>query len=168
NILAEVEQADVEAIFEAFGSICMSKRLDPTAEAPGKATLIVEYEDAQIAAATAASMGDFDLAGCTLSCQLVSRTQAVQAIERAGGMRGVLLENMVSMGDLGDPGLKEEIAEEASNYGPLDTIDLVVDEQQQQVRVKLLYSSAAGASTAIKAMHGRTFAGNKIQAKLLP
>jgi hypothetical protein len=36
------------------------------------------------------------------------------------------------------------------------------------VQVKLLYSDAAGAACAFKAMNGRTFAGKKIEATLLP
>mmetsp|Transcript_19647 Transcript_19647/g.33371 ORF Transcript_19647/g.33371 Transcript_19647/m.33371 type:complete len:496 (+) Transcript_19647:36-1523(+) len=80
----------------------------------------------------------------------------------------VLLENMITMEDVKDPDLKDEIGEEAETYGQLTNVEILVDDSRQTANVKLTYATAVDASKAWKAMNGRVFAGNKIIASLVP
>lgn len=131
----------------------------------------MEYADPSAAKATADSMNAFDLAGKQLRVDVVSRLRMQQEVSpstMAHTFTTVLLERMVTLEDTKDPGLKDEIAEEARNYGNLKDVELVIDEVQGEVEVRLLYADAASAAKAHKAMNGRAFAGNKISAVLAP
>ena len=75
---------------------------------------------------------------------------------------------MVTVEDTKDPGLKDEIAEEANNYGKLKDIELDIDTIANTVEVRLIYEDSISATKAYKAMNGRAFAGNKIIAVLAP
>ena len=80
----------------------------------------------------------------------------------------LLLNNMITMEDAKDPELKDEISEEAMNYGELVSIDITVDEREQKAAVKLYFKDSSSANKAFKAMNHRVFAGNKIIATLIP
>jgi hypothetical protein len=80
----------------------------------------------------------------------------------------VLLNNMITVEDTKDPDLKDEIAEEAKNYGELLRVDILVDHVAGKASVKLLYRDANGAARAVKAMNNRNFGGNTIVASLVP
>jgi hypothetical protein len=133
--------------------------------------VVVEYADASTAAITAQSMNAFDLAGSALRVDTITRLQLLQLASPATmghTFCTVLLEKMVTLEDTKDPGLEEEIAEEARNYGALKEVLLDIDEVRGEVEVRLLYADPSSASKAYRAMNGRAFAGNKITAVLAP
>jgi hypothetical protein len=133
--------------------------------------VVVEYADASTAATTAQSMNAFDLAGSALRVDTITRLQLLQLASPATmghTFCTVLLEKMVTLEDTKDPGLEEEIAEEARNYGALKEVLLDIDEVRGEVEVRLLYADPSSASKAYRAMNGRAFAGNKITAVLAP
>jgi hypothetical protein len=133
--------------------------------------VVVEYADASTAATTAQSMNAFDLAGSALRVDTITRLQLLRLASPATMGHTyctVLLEKMVTLEDTKDPGLEEEIAEEARNYGALKEVLLDIDEVRGEVEVRLLYADPSSASKAYRAMNGRAFAGNKITAVLAP
>jgi hypothetical protein len=167
----------VEEIFKPFGSVVQCKEVLPSATASsssgsgGKRRVVVEYTDTMVANTTATSMDAFDLAGTPLRCEVVSRLRMLQLLSPSTMSHTfccVLLDKMVTLEDTNDPGLKDEIAEEAQNYGDLKDVVLNVDKEKGEVEVKLVYRDAASAAKAHKAMNGRAFAGNKIVAVLSP
>jgi len=74
---------------------------------------------------------------------------------------------MVTEEDAKDPELKDEVAEEAANYGVLRGAPEIVV-LPQGVKVYLTYTSVEGAAQAVKALNGRYFAGNTVKASLVP
>ena len=86
--------------------------------------------------------------------------------------RTVVLTNMVSVEEARtDPDLKNEIEEEALNYGKLSnsiTIDIESDiDNIEGVKITLQYNSEDDASKAFLVMNGRNFGGRTIRALLL-
>jgi hypothetical protein len=172
----------VEEIFKPFGTVVQCKEVLPSATASsssssggsggsGKKRVVVEYTDIAVADTTATSMDAFDLAGAPLRCEVVSRLRMLQLLSPSTMSHTfccVLLDKMVTLEDTNDPGLKDEIAEEAQNYGDLKDVVLNVDKEKGEVEVKLIYRDAGSAAKAHKAMNGRAFAGNKIIAVLSP
>lgn len=167
--MTAVPLSEVQTIFAAFGPILLCKALPATPSNSGVQSVVVEYSDAAVAATTATSMNNFELAGKVLKCEVIARLTCQQLLRDAESTYlSVLLENMVTLADVKDPGLKDEIGEEASNFGSLQSVELIVDEPKAQVTVKLIYGDNASAVKAYKAMNGRVFAGNKISAALSP
>jgi hypothetical protein len=88
--------------------------------------------------------------------------------------RTVVLEDMVTVEDTNDPGLKDEIAEEAQNYGKLENIEILIEEKKNpdnqvvssHVIIKLYYAEVQDANKACHILNGRLFAGRKIRASL--
>lgn len=179
---------EIEEVFSAFGIIMSCKELPTTVpsnfvdtgscssavRSQGSATgrcIVVEFKDENTAKSTMQGMNGFDLAGQTINCEVVSRLRMLQLLSpstMAHTFCTVLLEHMVTVEDTKDPDLKDEIYEEARNYGNLKDVVLGIDETKQEVEVKLLYADAVSASKAHKAMNGRAFAGKKISAILAP
>lgn len=77
----------------------------------------------------------------------------------------VVLDNMVPVAEASDPGLKDEVEEEAATYGPLKNISIDVI-GNSFVRIKLVYVEPHSAMKAYKAMNGRYFGGSAIKASL--
>lgn len=164
----DVPLHEVESLFAAFGPLVLCKVLPNTAATSTDVqSVVVEYADAAVAATTATSMNKFELSGRELQCEVIARLRCQQLLRDAESTYlSVVLENMVTLEDTKDPDLKDEISEEARNFGSLKTVDLLVD--KGQVKVKLVYGDNASAVKALRAMHGRVFAGNKISAVLMP
>lgn len=189
---------EVRELFAAFGTVVDCKELSATAstltlpataatakdtkdtgrgstgriagKGPGR-RMVVEYADASVAQSAADSMNAFDLAGATLRVDAIPRLRMLQLASpqtMAHTFCTVLLEKMVTLEDTKDPDLKDEIAEEARNYGTLQEVLLEIDEVKGEVEVRLLYADATSAGKAYRAMNGRAFAGNKITAVLAP
>lgn len=78
----------------------------------------------------------------------------------------VILDDMVPVAEASDPGLKGEVEEEASNYGPLKDIKIEVIDNKF-VRIKLVYMDPPSAVKAHKAMNGRYFGGNVVKATII-
>ena len=73
---------------------------------------------------------------------------------------------MITMEDLQDPGLKEEITEEASRYGSIVSVSInIVDTQQPHI--VLQYENVTDALLAFQNLNGRYFAGRKVTATLI-
>lgn len=161
--------SEIETMFAAFGPVLLCKVLPGDSASPEVRSLVVEFADAAIAASTATSMNNFELAGTSLKCEVIARLRCQQLLRDAEtSYCCVLLEHMVTLEDTKDPDLKDEIGEEARNYGSLQAVRLLIDEPKEQVKVKLVYGDHASAVKAFKAMNGRVFAGNKICAVLAP
>lgn len=190
NVAPVVEAPEVLAIFSAFGDVVHCKLVvtpqgPPSSSAPRR--MIVEYSDVTVAASTATSMQGFELGGLPLQCEVISRQRFQQLLlsypplpsgasgstaTAASGVNStycsVVLQHMVTLEDTKDPDLKEEISEEARNYGNLKDLELIINEAKGEVQVRLIYADHSSAAKAHKAMNGRAFAGNKISAVLAP
>lgn len=181
-------------MFAAFGATVQCKQVVVSSSSL-LMTAIVEYIDPAHAKIAAVAMDSFDLAGAKLQCQLIpadnarrmlspiastpaaggtatSSTSGVSSIVPASPSSSsssvVLLENMISIeAALEDPTLKDEIAEEAATHGKLNNVELLIDTERKEVKVKLYYQDAIGASTAAKALNGKRFDGNTIKAVLV-
>lgn len=164
----DIPLSEVETIFSAFGPLLMCRVLPNTASTtPEVQSVVVEFADAAIAATTATSMNAFELGGRTLKCEVIARLRCQQLLRDAESTYlTVLLENMVTLEDTKDPDLKDEISDEARNFGTLKNVELLIE--RAQVKVKLTYGDNVSAVKALRAMHGRVFAGNKINAVLAP
>jgi hypothetical protein len=193
NVREGIELAQIKAIFDAFGTVTRCEFVPSTqagesgssgSTTAGKTTsLVVEFADAGVAGTTAKSLNNFDVAGLPLKCVIVSQSSGAKLLgasaqNHIGGSSGssssssamhkaVMLTNMVPWEDVNDPDLKDEISEEARNYGSLRDVEIIVDEAAQEVKVKLSYNSPEDATKAFKAMNGRVFAGNKIVAVMM-
>lgn len=168
NVDPSIGESEIRTIFEAFGSIASCAAAPSSGAGGALRTFLIRYDAAEeVVRRTADSMNGFDLAGRPLQCSASawSAATAQQAPAAADAApTAVLLRNMVSIDELNDPELKDEIAEEAQNYGALKETEFAVE--GNEVNVVLRYHSAEDAQRALKAMHGRVFAGNKIHAEL--
>jgi poly(U)-binding-splicing factor PUF60 len=79
--------------------------------------------------------------------------------------RKVLLENMVSVDEINDPELKEEITAEAGKYGTVEKLTIGLNDAGV-VTVSLLFKDGESAQNAHKAMDGRFFGGKQIKSRL--
>ena len=79
--------------------------------------------------------------------------------------RTVILYDMVPLEEASDPGLKDEIEEEAATHGPLKDISIAVI-NNEFVKVTLIYYEPSSALKAFKAMNGRYFGGKVIKASM--
>jgi hypothetical protein len=198
NVNGDIGLKDLETMFSAFGSIisCQFLPFDSTGSSSSATTaavgstkrLIVEYTEAANAISTWLSMNNFKLGGLILQCEVITLSAARQLLQPITAVMSssnassiqtssstntveykvVLLNNMITVDDTKDPDLKDEIAEEAKNYGDLLRVDILVDHVAVKASVKLLYKDANGAARAVKAMNNRNFGGNTIAASLVP
>ena len=197
NVNGDIGLKDLETMFSAFGSIisCQFLPFDSSGSSSAAAAavgstkrLIVEYTEAANAISTWLSMNNFKLGGLILQCEVITLSAARQLLQPITAMMSssnvsavptssstntveykvVLLNNMITVEDTKDPDLKDEIAEEAKNYGELLRVDILVDHVAVKASVKLLYKDANGAARAVKAMNNRNFGGNTIAASLVP
>jgi hypothetical protein len=136
--------------------------------------VLLEFQEGgSVASQAVATMNGYTLSKSQLVVEAISLSRAVelmiQKVESttAQSAKTVILEDMVTKEDMNDPGLKDEIAEVAGNYGTLDSIDISLNASEQQVIVKLIYAEPIQAIRACKAIHGRGFAGRKIRASIL-
>ncbi|GAW82547.1 RNA-binding protein [Plasmodium gonderi] len=80
--------------------------------------------------------------------------------------RIIRLSNLVTKDDV-DDSLKEEIEEEASKFGNLLNINIIIDKNlsdAQAVKIFCEYESNEQAQNALNTFRGRTFAGRKVEA----
>ncbi len=171
NITNEIGTVQVQDIFSLHGEIKNVKKLAAHRSDPGKYyDLLIEFTEAVSADKAARIMNGHVLSGQRLDVQVTSLTKAielmVQSVENST-LRCVYLENMITIEDTEDPGLKDEIADEANKYGKLIDIDIIVDRKAGTANMKLHYHEPVEASRAHKALSGRLFAGRKIKATLI-
>lgn len=130
----------------------------------------MKFHEASSADKAAKIMNGHVLSGQRLDVQVTSLSKAielmVQSVE-SSTLRCVFLENMITVEDTEDPGLKDEIADEARKYGRLVDIDIIVDRRADVANMKLYYEEPADAARAHKALSGRLFAGRKIRSTLV-
>lgn len=169
NIKSEIGVAEVQELFSLCGTIKNTKRLTARKLDPYKFyDLLIEFAEEKSALAAVSTMNGHNLAGTVLVVESTSLQGAiqlmVQQVEQAV-LTSLLLEDMITEEDMQDPGLKDEIFEEAKNFGDVLKIDITKDEKSGPV-VKIHYKEGIQASKAQKAMNGRGFAGRKIKATL--
>ncbi|CRG94735.1 RNA-binding protein, putative [Plasmodium gallinaceum] len=83
--------------------------------------------------------------------------------------RIIVLTNMVTVDEIDDT-LKDEIEEEASKFGNLLNINIVVDKNSQDalaVKIFCEYESKEQAKNAMNTFNGRIFAGRKVDASFV-
>ena len=170
NVTAEIGIPEVQELFGLCGTIKNTKRLTTRTLDPQRFyDLLIEYTEEKSAAMAVATMHGHNLAGTALSVASTSLQGAiqlmVQQVEQAV-LNSLLLEDMITLEDMEDPGLKDEIAEEARNYGEIVKIEISKDSKGAPI-VKIQYKEGIQASKAQKAMNGRGFAGRKIKATLV-
>jgi hypothetical protein len=171
NIKNDFSPSQVQDIFSLHGSIKSVKKLTASKLDPKQFfDLLVEYLESSSVATAMATMNGHVLSGQRLDVCATSLSRAielmVQSVE-SSTFRAILLENMVTFEDTKDPGLKDEIAEEAARYGTLVEIDITPNPEAQTADIKLLYADPIDATKAFKALSGRLFAGRKIKATLI-
>lgn len=188
NIRAELTVDEISGILSSFGDVTSCLFVGdpapgvlpgnpPDVERPLTRTAVVEFTDEATAKATLRGLtasGDgsgFDIGGLIIAVELEP------PIRGAAGPQvqlcRVRLQHMISVEEARDPDLKEEVAEEANNYGHLLRVDIAVTGSVgvgagEEAVVTLVYAEAKDAAKAHKAMHGRFFAGKAIKATLLP
>ena len=175
NVDSEVPLAELRAIFEAFGEVLRCKfvengRLPDLAKYTRAA--LVEYPTAALALNTSSAMNKFVLAGLELSVEMCSidRMNELLSVDDSTFTK-VLLRDMVTLEDAEDPDLKDEIMEEAMQYGKCENVVIEVKDSaagKPEVVVELKYSNAVDSHKALKALNGRAFGGKKINAVLAP
>ena len=109
------------------------------------------------------------IAAATISSITQSVGHPVGSFPAAIPCRRVVLENMVSIEDLNDPELKDEISQEAMNYGNLKKVDFVIESNAMMgsfVKVLLDFDLKEEAEKCYRAMNGRFFAGKAVKASL--
>jgi hypothetical protein len=174
NIRTSIGLAEIQELFSLHGSIksvkqLRSAQLDPILYYD---VLLEFQEGGSVASQAAATMNGYTLSKSQLIVEAISLPRAVQLMVQnvesatAQTAKTVVLEDMVTVEDMKDPDLKDEIAEEAGNYGTLDSIDISLSSSGKQAIVKLVYAEANQAARACKALHGRCFAGRKIRATI--
>lgn len=108
------------------------------------------------------------LAGLELKLEQLS-AQVTEAGRATPTLTSVLLEDMVTAAEAREADFRDEVEEEAGNYGQLQRVDVVVGAPPEEaVKVTLVYKNAAEAAKAFRAMNGRYFGGKPIRASLLP
>ena len=131
--------------------------------------VLLEYNEAIAASTAARTMNGHNLAGTKLIVETISLQDAIQLmiqkVEQAV-LTTVLLEDMLTTEDLEDPDLEGEILDEAKKYGNVTTLKINKEGAKPSVRVN--YQEANDAVKARKSLNGRSFAGRKIKASLVP
>lgn len=79
--------------------------------------------------------------------------------------RCLCLLNMVGQGEV-DEELEDEVREECSRFGAVQTVD--IQEMEDHVRVFVLFVDEESTLKAKQALHGRFFGGNQVQANFYP
>ncbi len=163
---------ELRGIFEAFGTVkrCQFVQAEKLRDLPvNSRAAVIEYDSVAAAHTTANGMNGFALGGANLQVDVISLSRGNELLlVDTSQFRRVVLEDMVSYEDAQDPDLKDEVGEEACNYGTLLKVEIDVDEPTQAVTVTLLYAEPAMAAKCLKAMNGRAFGGKKIKAVLAP
>lgn len=199
NIRSELGLTEIEAIFSAFGAIVSSSftgEIKSTSAGVSAREALIEFETAT-SATDAVSMHGTDLVGLILSVELQSAAASAasssdtkvvsSSAEAYSSFRALKLENLVtSVDEIFEDDFQEDIIEEASRYGPLETPELRVNvgdadvtkltrdlflslgltATHEAIAVYLQFQDCSGASKAYKAMNGRHFAGQTIKATL--
>lgn len=169
NIRQELTVNDIRAVFTAFGDIKTVEFIgDPLVLAGGTVTrtATVVYSSAAAAKEAATSMNCFNLGGLPLVVLYnplapVSSAPSIPEKEKFA----VVLEDMISIEEVNDPDLKDEISEEVEKFGKLTKIDIKVADGKP--KIELVFQTSNDASNAFKAMNGRNFGGNIIRASLI-
>lgn len=173
NIPKEVNIADVLKLFELHGSIKTNKtipaqRLEPLAYYD----VLLEYEDDTSAQNAIKAMQGYMLRKVALEIESISKVRFGQlqslTLPPSKLCKRVRLDNMVTVEDTKDPGLEEEIGDEARNYGKLGDIVIEVNEVENAATITLSYEDEESALKSYRGLNGRLFAGRKIKATLLP
>lgn len=169
NINSEIGVAEVQELFSLCGTIKNTKRLTARKLDPYKFyDLLIEFTEEKSALAAVTTMNGHNLAATALVVESTSLQGAiqlmVQQVEQTV-LTSLLLENMITEDDMQDPGLKDEILEEAKVFGEVLKINIAKDEMNAPI-VKIQYKEGIQAGKAQKAMNGRGFAGRKIKATL--
>lgn len=86
-------------------------------------------------------------------------------VEPGKEKRCLCLLNMVGQGEV-DEELEDEVREECSRFGSVQTVD--IQEMEDHVRVFVLFFDEGSALKAQQALHGRFFGGNQVQAHFYP
>lgn len=175
NVISNLELKDLKPIFDAFGTIHSIDYVADPSGMPGTNTAYIVYQNTASADGAVQSMDKFNLAGLSLSIDILLPTTVAVGTTGTGAAFGtgtepfksVVLRNMVTLEDTTDPSLSEEIGEEAGKYGTLVNINIDAT-NPSDVLVLLKYSDGSEAIKATTAMNGRAFASRKIVASLLP
>ncbi|KAJ3296584.1 Poly(U)-binding-splicing factor puf60 [Rhizoclosmatium sp. JEL0117] len=77
----------------------------------------------------------------------------------------LVLKNMVSSEELGDPDLEGEIRDECSKYGQVERVDIVTQGGDGLAEVVVRFSTMQDAEKARVALDGRFFAGRRVFAE---
>ena len=81
-------------------------------------------------------------------------------------LRSLSLYDMLTLDDIKDPDLEQEIRDDACKYGELIKLEIVLENSATTVCAKLTYKNVDDALNAFKALNGRVFDGRKIRAIL--
>lgn len=86
----------------------------------------------------------------------------------AGDLRVLLLRNLVSAAEVDDQ-LAAEVREECTKHGAVSGVKITMEESggQLAVLVAVEFGAAEAAARARGVMHGRMFAGRKVEADLV-
>ena len=202
---AEVGIDELKSIFESFGAISSCSYTGESYSvmsilgmAAQVKTAVIEFETSQ-SAKDSIALHNSNIAGVLLTVELstsslstsVPTSTSNKSIDSSLSQKTqVKLENMVKSADeVFEEDFKEEIADEASNYGTLESIPVTVtiDDidvtndtldsynnnvsknigSSPKVLVYLHYKEASSANKAQSAMNGRFFAGLTIKATLI-
>jgi hypothetical protein len=88
-----------------------------------------------------------------------SRRELMQKLSRQS--RCLLLLNLVAKGEV-DEELQEEVTIECGNFGKVSRVE--IKELEDHVRVFVVFEEPDSAAKAQKALHGRFFGGNQVEA----
>jgi hypothetical protein len=94
-----------------------------------------------------------------------SITATSNSSSSSSAIRKVLLEGLISVEEISDPELKNEISEEARKYGMLEKIHIGLN-SSGRATVSLLYADGESARRAHTAMNGRFFGGRTVKSSL--
>eukprot|EP01035_Chromulina_nebulosa_P017711 gene17711-23303_t len=172
NIRIEFSISDVRAVFDSFGTIINIDTIPNNAFSSSTQSAAIEFSTVSSAEDAVSCMNLFDFGGLPLIVETTTinpfPNQSIKSdspIKEVDKNTTVLLENMITIEDLSDPYLKDEILEEASKYGLCKDIKFI--QLSSTAHVKLIYHENSEATRAMTALDGRNFAGNKIKAYLL-
>eukprot|EP01038_Epipyxis_sp_PR26KG_P014841 gene14841-19947_t len=171
NISPSYTAKAIQDMFGAYGAVISCSLISYDNVQPSVA--MIEFESIISAQTSVTLMNNFSLSGLKISIETMTKTEVDTELkklkdEKEKDYTSVMLENMVEFHEASDPDLKDEINEEASNYGGVEKIDIIADKVTQTVKVLLKYSLPSEAAKAVKAMNGRSFGSQKIKAKLIP
>ncbi|TPX58303.1 hypothetical protein PhCBS80983_g03233 [Powellomyces hirtus] len=152
-------------------------------EIMGRAIKVGHITDKVSGAAPAYSLDDGEMGG--LSMNNVSRMDLMAKLARDENITGsnvpakpvilptrnILLKNMFNLQEVqGEPGwdqeLKEDVSSECAKYGTLRHVG--IDTEAPDGRIYMKYNSIPEAESAVNALNGRFFAGNRIEAAYVP